>query len=93
LFYNPEGNLYLASNTLLQQLESYISELTNDQREKFEDSVSFKLVNNLVQSVIGASFENKHQLFYQFKVTRIRQGEPSLDGEDFLVSKILESNK
>ena len=102
LIVNHHGNLYLASHTLLQQLESDIGELSPQTIDRFENSVSFQLTKNLVrylvvnqeglmvtqEGLLVTPEESKPNLFYQFKVSRARQGSDGSSSEDFLISKV-----
>lgn len=62
LFFNPGGNLYLAQVSLIEQV------LDDSQKEskKFEETVSFKLLKNLVrEKVLESSPDYTH---YDFKI-------------------------
>ena len=88
LIFNPEGNLYLAYNSLLQQVESDIGELRPEAVSSFEATPSFKLLYNLVHFLIGKCEEVSSGTLFQFKIVRELQGEPALTpGEGILVSR------
>ncbi len=67
---NPQGNLLFAYHGLLHQLENDIEEVDESKAEEFVDSVSYKLVKNLVLTQVPT---NSH---FQFKVSSVRQGKP-----------------
>jgi hypothetical protein len=81
IFINPEGNLAHACNSLLQQLESDKEEVTDEDKNLFINSVSYRLCRNLVESLIIP--EGKK--FYQFKLTLEKQGSTD-DTQDILFS-------
>jgi len=89
LFLNPEGNLFLACNSLLQQAEVEIGDLSPIEAENYESSVSFNLIKNLVQFCLRQS-ENNYSHF-QFKIGRVLQGSDLQAPEDFLISIIYQS--
>lgn len=91
VLFNPEGNLYLAYNTLLQQVESDIGELDGVAVQSFESSVSFRLLHNLVRYRLNSAHDEhlRNVTQYQFRLERRPQGDPkSSTGEAFLTSKI-----
>lgn len=73
--WNPEGNLYLACNSHMQQLMLDMAEF-EDSPEKFSEHVSYQLTHNFIKVL-------KPARPYQFKVST--QKENSED-EDFLIS-------
>lgn len=64
LFFNPEGNLFLAYGSLLERLLKDASELQAGEEGQLLDSVSYRLVRNLVESKLSLS----PGVQYQFKV-------------------------
>lgn len=86
LFYNPEGNLYLACVALVDRLVFEIGSspesLSPEQTEKLE---SYLLVQNMVKVLLVPKTVKK-ELRFQFKI----QVESELKlPEDFLISKEL----
>lgn len=89
VFFNPEGNLCLAVQSLFQQVEAEIGELEPEQVELFEQSVSFQLLKNLALITLRSERLLEPGISFQFKLNRIRQGDLSGSGEDFLISKAI----
>lgn len=73
LFFNPEGNLHLALQTVLERLVMEINELPEGQSLP-ESSENYQLIRNLVASRAGG-----HP--FQFKITG--------EGENLLVSPVM----
>ena len=73
--FNPQLNLGLGIGSLLQQLETEVGELPPDQTEGFERSVSFELIQNLVQYLIRSAGQLGQPIQYQFKIGRVWQGD------------------
>jgi hypothetical protein len=90
IFVNAEGNLIHAYNTLLLQLENDKEEVIEGEDENFVNSVSYRLVRNLVELKLKSSYSNSK--YFQFKVTSQMQGDRD-DFEDTLVSIIHEVEK
>ncbi len=67
--FNPSGNLFLAQQSLLQRLESDISELDPEQTETFEQATSFLLVKRLVRSHLAEQGVPAGTTF-QFRISR-----------------------
>jgi hypothetical protein len=85
VLFNAEGNLYLAYNTLLQQIESDIADLSLEETEQFENSVSFRLLHNLVRHQLQVHDDLSQ---YQFRLERRKQGDVEVEnGEIFLTSR------
>jgi len=62
LLFNPAGNLYLAYMSLIEK----VLDDSQSQSKKFEDTVSFKLLKNLVrEKVLESSPDYTH---YDFKI-------------------------
>lgn len=91
LLLNPQGNLVHAANSLLQQLEYDIGDAPPDRIEAFETTVSFLSVKNLVLFLLRReqlSGQTEPATKYQFKVGRLRQGQPIEKLDPFLISKV-----
>lgn len=62
ILFNPTGNLYLAYMSLIEK----VLDDSQSQSKKFEDTVSFKLLKNLVrEKVVESSTDYTH---YDFKI-------------------------
>lgn len=84
---NGEGNLHLASYTLLDQLEEDIGELQPSQLDSFSQSASYQLVQNLICFLLRERNELPGGGHYQFKVSRLlARGEGAY--QDILVSPV-----
>lgn len=65
LIFNPQGGEFLAYHSLLQQLIDDLDEWDENQIDRFHESVSFRLIENLAI----ARIPNKNSDFqYQFKL-------------------------
>jgi len=85
LFLNPTGNLHHALGTLLHQLSYDLESVSDKDPEAFEESVSYRLVENAVRVLLPSNATQ-----FQFKVTAIYQARPSEAGTDILVSRRLD---
>jgi len=91
LFLNPRGNLVFACGTLLDQLMNDIEAWDTQKELKFNESVSYRLVKNMVLVWMKKNPYVDGLGVYQFKVSCVRQG-ASQDGlEDVLISPVYES--
>ncbi len=88
VIFNPQGNLLLACNGLLQQLESDIEELDASKADKFDQSVSYRLTKNLVIYQVSKQHQCHAGFRYQFKVASLMQGSTDETSEIFLTSPI-----
>lgn len=95
VLFNPQLNLGLAIGSLLQQLETEVGELSPDQTEGYESSVSFELIQNLVRYLLRSRKQtilSSGQLIqpvqYQFKIGRVWQGDSTDRFDQFLLSRI-----
>ena len=69
LILNARGNYLLACHTLLQQLIDDLDEWDENRMEEFQESVSFRLVVNLVKERIAKQEPSPHPDFrFQFRV-------------------------
>ena len=75
LVYNPDGNLALACESLLQQLIGDVADLAQPTSDVVAGLVSYRLTRNLVEQRIA-----KDASAYQFQVV--------LGGEDVIVSAV-----
>lgn len=74
LFFNPRGNLHLASQSLGERLLDDLESLTPDQAPH---SVSYQLVQNLIRGKLGAP-ANGEERRYQFRLSLPESAEESL---------------
>lgn len=68
LIFNPQGNLFLASHSLIDQAISDINERNPNDKTDFSQSVSFRLLQNLVEVNMIQSGLDPAQIPYQFKI-------------------------
>lgn len=90
LLLNPEVNLALAEQSLLQQLESDISELQPGTEELFVASPSYRLCRALVLFQLQQLRSGVEPVRFQFRVSRLFQGAAVETCEPFLVSVVEE---
>ena len=91
LLLNAQGNLYLACQSMLQQLESDIGDLAEGGQEEFVHSVSYRLARSLViYRLSAAATTATSPRRFQFRVSRSMQGDSLAEPEVFLVSRIEE---
>ena len=83
LFYNPEGNLFLAYGSLLDRLLKDASELASGQERLLVDSVSYRLVRNLIER----TFKLSKGVSYQFKVSVAGESASCESEQDVLISR------
>jgi hypothetical protein len=88
LILNPSGNYLLACESLLQQFVNDVQDLEEEALTKIEDSISYKLIQNLVCFQVREHSKNHSHLFYQFKVSIISQELHRQSDEDLLISPI-----
>jgi hypothetical protein len=83
LLLNPQGNLLLASGSLLQQLLSDVEQVDEKHPERVEKFVSYQLTRNLVRHQIS----EMAGLHYQFKLS----AGSGTSCEDVLISPVYEN--
>lgn len=77
LWVNPEGNLALACQGLVEKIVQELEDVDPEDAEEFSESLSYRLLRNLVESRLAGS-----RARFQFKVVL---GSPA---EEVLVSKV-----
>lgn len=91
LFLNPQTNLRMALNSLVERLVSEISEATEASKDQIPQSVSYQLVENLVRH--QARSQNVNIKTFRFKII---VSDPAADtesaraGEEVLLSDLCE---
>lgn len=88
LLFNPQGNLYLACQTLLQQFANDVAEVPPGKDDEFEGSVSFQLVKSLVLFQIERSNERTKAIAFQFRVGKLLQGASLETLDTFVISQV-----
>lgn len=68
LFFNPEGNLFLASHSLIDQAISDVNERSPNDKSDFSETVSYRLLRNLVEVDMIQSGLDPNQVPFQFKI-------------------------
>ena len=98
IIFNPETNLFHAYQSLLQQVESDISELNRERTDDFTASVSFRLLLALVRQELKLLLKNGPpgaEAVFQFRLRRVRQGSTILECIDeetvFLTSQVYQA--
>jgi hypothetical protein len=85
LFYNPEGNLYLAYHSHIQQLLGELTNASELESQRFHEHISYNICEHFVRSRSLSSD-------FQFKISNIqieKKGFIVLD--DILISPVLKS--
>lgn len=84
LFYNPEGNFYLAYHSHIQQLLGDLTYFDESKLDQFHEHISYKITENFVRALDLKSD-------FQFKISSIKLTGPSDFEilEDILISPIL----
>ena len=90
LFLNPSGNYFLAGHTLVERLLQDLSEWNESDLDAFSESVSFKLVTNLVRYEItrNAGGMCAAPFRFQFKIALLDLKQSTAPLRDVLVSPI-----
>lgn len=81
LLLNPQTNLRMALNSLVERLVSEISESTEANKDQIPQSVSYQLVKNLVRH--QARSQNTNIKTFRFKIV-------VSDGDEILISDLCE---
>lgn len=92
LVLNPEGNLYLAYGALLEQATEDAFETPKGCEQKFEQSVSYQLVEQLARDEIAQLYPGEDICGFQFKICALPQGAPDGQMEEILVSRVYEDS-
>lgn len=81
LFLNPQGNLHLACQSLVEQLVTQIQNTPENQLDSIFESTSYQLVKNLAYShaIQNSGLKNQYS-FFQLRIT--------IDEDDTLVSPL-----
>ncbi len=84
LFINPDGNLYLAKQTLLETLVNESQEISEKQSHNILNSSTYKLVCEWVRGLAKANDTLKHS--FQFKIIAKLDAETDNSEEDVFIS-------
>ncbi len=87
LFFNPEGNYFLAANSLVTQCLEDINELNEEGIKNIELQPGYCMLKNLVEYELKKLGKIK---YYQFKVKDFAAGVENTALEDRLVSKVFQ---
>ncbi len=90
IFVNPQVNYLFACQGLLNQVENDVNELGEGAHEEFSNSVSYRLLENLVRYSMRAEGDGAATR-YQFKLMAAIQGEDAF--QDVLISPVIEREK
>jgi hypothetical protein len=88
LLLNAEGNLLLASTSLLQQLMSEIESADEAAPQTIEESTAYQLTRNLVLQQMARDQLMAPGGSYQFKLSSALPGVTPRDEDELLVSPI-----
>lgn len=84
-FFNPEGNLYLAKQSLLEMLINETQELSDKHEQEILNSTTYKLICEWVRRLAKANdVNNKHS--FQFKIVAKLDTEADNVEEDAFIS-------
>lgn len=86
---NPAGNLFLAEQSLLEQLQNDLGDVSPGAESEFEQSVSFRLCRSLAEHRLSDVAQGSAAALFQFRLVRVRQGANEPSEPPFLVSRIL----
>lgn len=84
IFFNPNGNLYHASNSAVERLAL---EASQPNAASIENSVSYRIISNLVRSKIRLESGFRQSFSFQFKIRA--QSKDTID--DIFISQIHEA--
>jgi hypothetical protein len=88
LFWNPEGNLALASYGVVDQLVAELEDRGPLELGEAEQLVSFRLVRCLVEYFCGAPERSDAAVRYQFRVVAVTPGELGPTYEELFTSDL-----
>jgi len=87
LLFNPDGNLFLTSGSLVNQLQQDIEDLDETKKSEFTESVSYQLVKSLVTFNIRKHHSLNQNYRFQFKLSLVQ---PNCGNENYSAEEVAE---